>query len=59
MISKRLEDIGEVELDSLIANGVPEGKTIEYKKFYPVTSTATKRSFLLTSHRLLIPLVVI
>lgn len=46
MISKRLEDIGEVELDSLIANGVPEGKTIEYKKVLPGNFDGDKKEFL-------------
>lgn len=46
MISKRLEDVSEVDLDLLLANGVPEGKTIEYKKILPSNSDSDKKEFL-------------
>ena len=46
MISKRLEDIGEVDLDHLLANSVTEGKTIEYKKALPGNSDGDKKEFL-------------
>jgi hypothetical protein len=46
MISKRLEDIGEADLDHLVANSVTEGKTIEYKKDLPGNSDGDKKEFL-------------
>jgi hypothetical protein len=46
MISKRLEEIGEADLDDLLANGVTEGKTIEYKKVLPGNSDSEKKEFL-------------
>jgi hypothetical protein len=46
MISKRLEEIGEADLDDILANGVTEGKTIEYKKVLPGNSDSEKKEFL-------------
>jgi Putative DNA-binding domain len=46
MISKRLEEIGEDDIDHLVANSVTEGKTIEYKKVLPGNSDADKKEFL-------------
>jgi hypothetical protein len=46
MISKRLEDVSEVDLEHLLANSVPEGKTIEYKKALPSNSDGDKKEFL-------------
>jgi hypothetical protein len=46
MISKKLEEIGEVDLDSLVTNSVTEGKTIEYKKVLPSNSDGDKKEFL-------------
>src|SRR5260370_25111648 len=46
MISKRLEEIGEPDLDHLLANGVTEGKTIDYKKALPGNSDSDKKEFL-------------
>jgi schlafen family protein len=46
MISKRLEEIGEADLDLLVANSVVEGKTIEYKKVLPGNSDGEKKEFL-------------
>jgi hypothetical protein len=46
MISKRLEDISEVDLDHLVANSVTEGKTIEYKRALPGNSDGDKKEFL-------------
>jgi hypothetical protein len=46
MISKRLEEIGESDLDHLLANDVTEGKTIEYKKVLPGNSDSDKKEFL-------------
>ena len=42
MISKRLEDIVEADL-ALLANSVPEGKTIEYKTAIPGSSNGDKK----------------
>jgi predicted HTH transcriptional regulator len=46
MIHKRLEEIQETDLDHLVANGVPEGKTIEYKEILPGNSDGDKKEFL-------------
>jgi hypothetical protein len=46
MISNRLEEIGEADLDDILANGVTEGKTIEYKKVLPGNSDSEKKEFL-------------
>ncbi len=46
MISKRLEEIGEVDLEHLLVNSVAEGKTIEYKAALPSNSDADKKEFL-------------
>jgi hypothetical protein len=46
MISKRLEEISEADLDHLLANSVSEGKTIEYKRALPDNSDGDKKEFL-------------
>jgi len=46
MIHKKLEEIGESDLDHLVANSVTEGKTIEYKKLLPGNSDGDKKEFL-------------
>jgi len=46
MISRRLEEVGEFDLDHLVANSVPEGKTIEYKKVLPGNLDSDKKEFL-------------
>jgi len=46
MISKRLEEIGEADLNHLVANSVTEGKTVEYKKVLPSNSDGDKKEFL-------------
>lgn len=46
MINRRIEDITEVDLQSLIDNKVLEGKTIDYKKELPNNSDSSKKEFL-------------
>ncbi|MFQ6119014.1 MAG: helix-turn-helix domain-containing protein [Methanosarcinales archaeon] len=46
MIKKKLEDIIEEDLQSLVENSVPEGKTIEYKQVLPGNSDSEKKEFL-------------
>jgi hypothetical protein len=46
MIPKRLEDIGEADIDHLLANSVTEGKSVEYKKDLPGNSDGDKKEFL-------------
>jgi hypothetical protein len=46
MIPKRLEEVNEVDLDNLLANSVPEGKTTEYKKVLPGNSDGDKKELL-------------
>jgi len=46
MIYKRLEEVGEFDLDHLLTNSVIEGKTIEYKKVLPGNSDGDKKEFL-------------
>lgn len=46
MIAKRLEAISEQDIQSLIANSVSEGRTIEYKRELPGNSDAEKKEFL-------------
>jgi Schlafen, AlbA_2 len=46
MIPKKLDDITEADLDGLVANSVPEGRTIDYKKSLPSNADADKKEFL-------------
>ena len=46
MILKPLESVTEADLQALIANAVPEGKTIEYKQALPGNADADKKEFL-------------
>ena len=46
MISKKIEEIKESDLQSLIDNKVLEGKTIEYKRELPNNSDSSKKEFL-------------
>lgn len=46
MIHKKLEDITEEDIGSLIDNSVPEGKTIEYKEKLPGNSDSEKKELL-------------
>lgn len=46
MIGRRIEDVSESDLASLIANAVREGRTIEYKQELPGSSDNDKREFL-------------
>lgn len=46
MISKKIEEIKESDLQSLIDNKVLESKTIEYKKELPNNSDSSKKEFL-------------
>jgi len=46
MISKRLEEVDEADLDHLVVNSVTEGKTVEYKKVLPGNSDSDKKEFL-------------
>jgi hypothetical protein len=46
MIGRRIEDVSEADLSSLIANAVREGRTIEYKQTLPGGSDGDKKEFL-------------
>ncbi|HLP87337.1 MAG TPA: ATP-binding protein [Nostocaceae cyanobacterium] len=46
MIPKRLDDITEAELQSLVDNSVEESRTIEYKSQLPGNSDGDKKEFL-------------
>jgi hypothetical protein len=46
MIPRALPEITEGDLAALIANGVAEGKTIDYKRVLPGNSDADKKEFL-------------
>jgi Putative DNA-binding domain len=46
MIPKRVNDIAEADFEGLLANGVPEGKTIDYKNSLPTNSDGDKKEFL-------------
>jgi hypothetical protein len=46
MIQRKLEDIHEADLEGLVANSVPEGKTIDYKKTLPGNADGDKKEFL-------------
>lgn len=46
MIPKKLETIEKADLELLIQNSVPEGKTIEYKEKLPSNSDSDKKEFL-------------
>src|SRR5437868_8746080 len=46
MIPERLESVQESDLESLLANSVTEGKTIEYKGTLPGNSDSDKKEFL-------------
>ncbi len=46
MIPRPLNDITEADLAALIANGVAEGRTIDYKRSLPGNTDADKKEFL-------------
>ena len=46
MILKKFENVEKVDIESLIDNGVSEGKTIEYKQELPSNNDAGKKEFL-------------
>lgn len=46
MIQAILENINREDLDNLIINSVPEGKTIDYKASFPGNSDSDKKEFL-------------
>ena len=46
MIPKRFEDISKADIDALVANGVAEGRTIDYKRTLPGGTDEEKREFL-------------
>ena len=46
MLPRRIEEIGEDNLNALITNQVIEGKTIEYKGSLPGNSVDEKKEFL-------------
>lgn len=46
MIAKSLNETTEADLLALISNGVPEGRTLEYKRELPSNSDSDKKEFL-------------
>jgi hypothetical protein len=46
MIPNRFEDISKADIDALVTNGVPEGRTIDYKRTQPGGKDDEKREFL-------------
>jgi hypothetical protein len=46
MIPKRLEDVSEQDVATLISNGVAEGRTIDYKRELPGNADAAEKEFL-------------
>lgn len=46
MISKQFDDITKDDIDALLANSVPEGRTIEYKLTLPGNTDSDKKEFL-------------
>src|SRR5437899_2841847 len=46
MIPRPLNEIAETDLTALIANGVAEGRAIDYKRTLPGNSDADKKEFL-------------
>ena len=46
MIPKRFDDITKADIDALVANSVPEGRTLDYKRTLPGSSDDAKREFL-------------
>lgn len=46
MIPKRFDDITKADIDALVANSVPEGRTLDYKRTLPGGKDDEKREFL-------------
>ena len=46
MISKQFDDIAKADIDALMATGMPEGRTIEYKLTLPGNTDQDKKEFL-------------
>jgi len=46
VIHKRFDQIGKSDIESLIANRDPQGRTIEYKQSLPAGTDAAKKEFL-------------
>ena len=46
MIPKQFDDITKADIDALLATGVPEGRTIEYKLTLPGNTDQDKKEFL-------------
>ena len=45
-IPTQFDDITKADIDALLANGVPEGRTIEYKLTLPGSTDQDKKEFL-------------
>ena len=43
---KRLEDLSEADISSLVSNSVPERRTVEYKRQLPTSADADRKEFL-------------
>jgi hypothetical protein len=46
MIPKRFDDITKADIDALVVNGVPEGRTLDFKLILPGGTDDAKREFL-------------
>jgi len=46
MVPKQFDDITKADIDALLATGVPEGRTIEYKLTLPGSTDQDKKEFL-------------
>lgn len=46
MVPKQFDDITKADIDALLANGAPEGRTIEYKHTLPGNTDQDKKEFL-------------
>ena len=46
MIPKRFDEITKADIDALVANGVAEGRTLDYKRTLPGGKDDEKREFL-------------
>ncbi|MET0647809.1 MAG: hypothetical protein ABW208_14430 [Pyrinomonadaceae bacterium] len=44
--NKRIEDVGEADLQGLVSGGMPEGRLIEYKLTVPGGTDNEKKEFL-------------
>ena len=46
MIPKSFGEISKPDIDTLVENGAPEGRTLDYKRYLPGTADEDKREFL-------------